>query len=151
MKTLISEIFLVFLVILFAGFGVFYFLTSVTSGFEEVETALEDRKLNKQVFSKLKAATSSQLRSVAMEVLLWDLLAYHDFLQNKSMLPDSQKRAQIEECRRKLSGEHARQFARLQGMTDRQVFKSLKSQILDRNAAWRRNLLSRLERDSEFA
>ena len=144
MKTLISEVFLTILAVTLAVAAVVLVKDSLTRRVQEVGEYLEDRKSVREVVAETKRLSPEKLRSLAIEVLLWDTKRYAEWLEKKSMLQESQKAEQISRCTRTLAEEHTRVAALVQDMPDREIVAMIETETRNRNPAWRHDLLARL-------
>jgi hypothetical protein len=145
MKTLISEFAMWLMVIVLVVAGAFFVKDSIAATVGDVMAGWEERKLNRQIVSKLRILPVQRLRSLALDVLLEDVVRLRTWLQTKSILPENQKQKQIEDCNQTLLSQRAHYTAMLGPMNDTDVVKLLGKQISDRNIEWRRNLLNRLK------
>lgn len=144
MKTLISEFAMWLMVIVLVIAGAFFVKDSITAAVGDVMAGWEERKLNKQIFSKLRLLPVQQLRLLALDVLLEDVVRLRHWLQTKSILPEAQKLKQIEDCDQTFVSQRAHYTAMLGAMNDKDVVKLLAKQASERNIEWRRSLLNRL-------
>jgi len=76
--------------------------------------------------------------------LLEDVVRLQRWLETKSILPEDQKRSQIEECQRTLLSQRSHYSATVNAMNDADVVKLVVKQVAARNVQWRRSLLDQL-------
>lgn len=145
MKILISEVFMAILMVALAVAGFLFVKNSVLQGVQEFGERLEERKSIRQVESGVKRLTSERLRSLAVEVMLWDTRRRMEWLQTKSMLKGAQKEREIELCRQRLSEESAHASALVNDMRDKEIVNMIRKEIRSRAVSWRLDLLKRLK------
>ncbi len=97
MKTLISEFAMWLMILVLVVAGVFFVKDSVAATVGDVVAGLEERKLNKQISTRLGSTPPKHLRSLALDILLEDITRLKSWLETKSILPDDQKQKQIRE------------------------------------------------------
>lgn len=124
--------------------GVFFVKDSISATVGDVVAGMEERKLNKQISSRLENTPSQQLRSLALNIMLEDVTRLKAWLETKSILPDDQKQKQINDCQQTLLKQHAHYSAMLGGMQDRDIIALLMKQASEKNYEWRRKLLTHL-------
>lgn len=145
MKAILSTFFIGIMILVLVFMGAKSLRESIAAEIEEVGIALEDRKLNKRIMSKLKSAASGDFRRIVMDVFLMDVSLLKEWLETKSSLSEEQKRRQIRECKETLENKKNHYSTMFQGMSDEEILKLVKSHISDHDSAWRRRLLSLLE------
>ncbi len=145
MRTFISEGFIFLVIIAVIFMGAIFAKDSVAATVQEIGTALEERKLNKQLISKLKGVSGESLHGIAIEILLWDVRALRSWLETKTMLPDAKKEQQVEECRRTASERHSHYSEMLRDMSDKQVTALIRKEFGNRDMEWRRRFIEHLD------
>ncbi len=144
MRNLIAEGFIFLVIAALVVMGAVFARDSLSAAVQDIGTALEERKLNKQIMSKLKGLSSEGLHGIAMEILLWDVRALQNWLETKSMLPDGQKQEQIEQCRRNASEQYSHYSAMLKDMADKQVIALIRKEFGNRDMEWKRRFIAGL-------
>jgi hypothetical protein len=147
LKQFISEFFIGIAVLAIIAAGLGFGKSAVMTAVDEIESMLEERKVNKGVAAKLAAKSGSDLRRTAVDVLLWDDRAKLDWLENKSILDDEQRARQIEDCRTETYQRGELLLADLSGMTDEQIVKMITSELEDRPLSRRRQILEALGKE----
>lgn len=144
MKTLISEFAMWLMVLVLVVAGAFFVKDSIAATVGDIMASWEERKLNQQILSKLRIMPVHRLKSLALDILLEDVVRLRTWLQTKSILPEPQKQKQIAECNQTFLTQRSHYTEMLGPMSDKDVVKVLGQQISERNIEWRRNLLNRL-------
>ncbi len=144
MKTILSEMFLVLTVVVVIALGAGSLKDTIAAEIEEIGIVLEDRRLNKRIMSRLKAAAPGDFRGIVTDVFLTDVLLLTEWLETKSLLSEDQKRRQILECRETLVKKRDHYSTMFRDMSDKQVLKLVRAHILAHDSSWRRRLLTRL-------
>lgn len=145
MKTLISSLFIVIMIVVLITMGAQSLRDSLAAEIEEIGSVLEDRKLNKRIMSKVKRAPSRDLRSIVTDVLVMDVSLLKEWLETRSALPEDQRRRQICGCQETMVKQRHHYSTMFEGMSDKAILKLFKEHISEHDTAWRRRLLSRLE------
>ncbi len=146
MRTLISETFLAIVLVLIVLAGLFFVRNFIAETIDDIRIALEEKRLDRRITAKLKRSSAPVLRSIVMGVMLWDPTAFLDWLQTKSILPDIRKQSQIETCRRTIEERRDHYSTQVRHMEPAELVKLIRGEIRDRDSAWRRRFLERLER-----
>jgi hypothetical protein len=144
MKTLISEFAMWLMILVLVVAGAFFVKDSIAATVGDVVAGMEERKLNKQISSRLESTPPKHLRSLALDILLEDITRLKNWLETKSILPEDQKQKQIRDCHQTLREQHAHYSAMLRGMQDRDIVNLLMKQASEKNYEWRRKLLTHL-------
>ncbi len=144
MKTLISEFAMWLMIVVLVVAGVFFVKDSIAATVGDVVAGLEERKLNRQIGSRLQKTPSQHLRLLALDIFLEDITRLKTWLETKSILPDHQKQKQIQDCHQTLLKQQAHFSAMLNGMQDKEIVKLLVKQASEKNYEWRRKLLTHL-------
>ncbi len=146
MRTLISETFLIIVVVVLVAVGLSFARNFIAETIEDIRTALEEKRLNSQIAARLKGVSFADLHSILMDVMLWDAMALLDWLETKSILTDDQKRLQVEECRRTIDERRSHYTNLVRDMEPPEIVKLIQAEVRDRDSPWRRKFLDRLER-----
>ncbi|MFC1834294.1 hypothetical protein ACFL2Q_06110 [Thermodesulfobacteriota bacterium] len=148
MKTAISLIFMTIVAVSLVVAAFLFVKNFVMTGVQEVGEWLEERKSIHRVVVGAKRLSSHNLHNLAVEIRLWDTRRYLEWLETKSILANPRKQQEIDRCQQMLSEEWALAVTLLDGMSDEEIVEIVKNQAKVRAPGWRRELLTRLERDS---